>query len=128
MPGKSLSTFAAACALVLASVAQAETSTQAALEHLVDQLRDDGHLEIGAAQVAAAKLIPAVYQQRDYIPAWVSDASVEAVLEAIRNSYDHGLDPEDYHWQAISELRSRVAAGAGAAASSAAARTTCRAP
>ena len=114
MPGKSLSIVGVACALVLATVAQAETSTQAALEHLVGQLRVDGHLEIGASQVAAVELIPEVYERRDYIPAWVSDASVDAVFEAIRNSYEHGLDPEDYHWHAINELRSRVAAGAGA--------------
>jgi murein L,D-transpeptidase YcbB/YkuD len=87
-----------------------------ALERLVGQLRVDGQLEIGASQVAAVEFIPEVYEWRDYIPAWVSDASVDAVLEAIRSSYEHGLDPEDYHWQAINELRSRVAAGAGSEA------------
>lgn len=35
------------------------------------------------------------------------------MLEAIRYSYEQWLDPEDYHRQAIKELRSRVAAGAG---------------
>ncbi len=114
MPGKSLNIVGIACALVLATAVQAETSTQAALEHLVGQLRVEGHLEIGASQVAAVEFIPEVYERRDYIPAWVSDASVDAVLEAVRNSYEHGLDPEDYHWHAIKELRSRVAAGAGA--------------
>lgn len=116
MKSKSLSFVGVACALVLATVAQAETSTQVALERLVGQLRVDGHLEISASQVAAVEFIPVVYERRDYIPAWVLDASVDAVLEAIRNSYEHGLDPEDYHWQAINELRSRVAAGAGSQA------------
>ena len=83
------------------------------VEQLVSQLRVDGHIEIGASQVAAVEFIPEVYERRDYIPAWVSDASVDAVLEAIRNSYEQGLNPEDYHWQAIKELRRRVAAGAG---------------
>ena len=116
MKSKSLSFVGVACALVLATVVQAETSTQVALERLVVQLRVDGHLEISASQVAAVELIPVVYERRDYIPAWVLDASVDAVLEAIRNSYEHGLDPADYHWQAINELRSRVAAGAGSQA------------
>jgi len=116
MQSKSLSFVGVACALVLATLAQAETSTQVALERLVGQLRVDGHLEIGASQVAAVEFIPEVYERRDYIPAWVSDASVDAVLEAIRNSYDHGLDPEDYHWHAINELRIRIAAGAGSVA------------
>ena len=116
MSGKQLTIIGVACALVLATVAQAETSTQVALERLVGQLRVDGHLEISASQVAAVEFIPVVYERRDYIPAWVLDASVDAVLEAIRNSYEHGLDPEDYHWQAINELRSRVATGAGSQA------------
>ena len=116
MSGKQLTIIGVACALVLATVAQAETSTQVALERLVGQLRVHGHLEIGQSQVAAVEFIPAVYERRDYIPAWVSDPSVEAVLEAIRNSYEHGLDPEDYHWLEINELRDRIADGAGAEA------------
>ncbi len=116
MKSKSLSFVGVACAFVLVTVAQAETSTQVALEQLVSQLRVDGHIEIGASQVAAVEFIPEVYERRDYIPAWVSDASVDAVLEAIRNSYEQGLNPEDYHWQAIKELRRRVAAGAGSEA------------
>ena len=116
MKSKSLSFVGVACAFVLVTVAQAETSTQVALEQLVGQLRVDGHIEIGTSQVAAVEFIPEVYERRDYIPAWVSDASVDAVLEAIRNSYEQGLNPEDYHWQAIKELRRRVAAGAGSEA------------
>lgn len=117
MPGIPIKIFWMVFVLVLATLAQADTSSQAALEHLVGQLRVDGSLEIGESQIAAVKLIPAVYERRDYAPAWVSDASVEAVIEAIRYSYDQGLDPDDYHWQAIQELRSRVSAGAGAEAS-----------
>jgi len=116
MSGKPLTITGVACALVLATVAQAETSTQVALERLVGQLRVHGQLEIGQSQVAAVEFIPEVYERRDYIPAWVSDPSVEAVLEAIRNSYEHGLDPEDYHWLEINELRGRIADGAGAEA------------
>jgi murein L,D-transpeptidase YcbB/YkuD len=113
LPGTSIRVFNLAFALLLATAAHADTSSQAALEHLVGQLRADGSLEIGESQIAAVKLIPDVYERRGYTPAWVSDASVEAVLEAIRYSYEQGLDPEDYHRQAIKELRSRVAAGAG---------------
>lgn len=113
MPGTLTNVFCLAFALLFATAAHAATSTQAALEYLVEQLHADGSLEIGESRVAAVKLIPDVYQRRGYTPAWVTDASVEAVLEAIRYSYDQGLDPEDYHWQAIRDLRSRVAAGAG---------------
>jgi len=42
MPVKPLTIVGVACALVLATVAQAETSTQVALERLVGQLRADG--------------------------------------------------------------------------------------
>lgn len=108
--------FCLAFALLLATTAHATTPSQVALEQLVGQLRADGSLEIGESRIAAVKLIPDVYQQRDYTLAWVSDASVEAVLDAIRHSYEQGLEPEDYHWHAIREWRNRVAAGAGPAA------------
>ena len=113
MPVTSIRILCLAFALLFATAAHAATSSQLALEKLVGQLRSDGSLEIGESQVAAVKLIPDVYQRRDYTLAWVSDASVEAVLDAIRQSYEQGLDPEDYHWRPIRELRSRVTAEAG---------------
>ncbi len=113
LPGTTMRSLWIAFVLVVATVAEADTSSQAALERLIEQFRADGSLAIGESQIAAVKLIPAVYERRDYAPAWVSDASADAVMEAIRYSYDQGLDPDDYHWQAIKDLRNRVAAGAG---------------
>ncbi|NPA94553.1 MAG: L,D-transpeptidase family protein, partial [Thermodesulfobacteria bacterium] len=58
--------------------------------------------------VASGVTIPKFYMDRDYQPAWTDEALIDQMLEAIQSSYDHGLDPADYHFTAIKELLDKI--------------------
>ena len=89
-------------------LAAAEPST-AYLEQCVEHLQAEGTLDLGDSQLAASRLIPLLCERFEFRPAWTDRAMVDQLLEGIRSAAGHGLDPDDYHLEAIS---SRLAAGA----------------
>ncbi len=58
--------------------------------------------------VASQITIPKFYMDRNYTPAWTSEKLVKQMVEAIKDSYGHGLNPEDYHLSAIRGLRKKI--------------------
>lgn len=95
---------AAALSLELAAV---EPSSPF-LEQCVERFQAEGSLDLGDARLAAARLIPMLCERFEFRPAWTDRTMVEQLLDGVRGSTSHGLDPADYHLQAIS---SRLAAG-----------------
>jgi murein L,D-transpeptidase YcbB/YkuD len=59
---------------------------------------------IAGQGIADLELLGIFYQRRDYRPAWESSARLDALLEAIRGSFDHGLRPDDYHLESLEAL------------------------
>jgi len=84
-----------------------EPST-AYLEQCVERFQAEGSLDLGDARLAAARLIPLLCERFEFQPAWTDRAMVEQLLDGVRGAASHGLDPADYHLQAI---ESRIAAG-----------------
>nr|WP_240901221.1 L,D-transpeptidase family protein [Thioalkalivibrio sp. XN279] len=60
---------------------------------------------IAGQPLSDLELLGVFYQRRDYRPAWDSGPRLDALLEAIRASFEHGLSPEDYHLEALEALR-----------------------
>jgi len=58
--------------------------------------------------ICGVSLIPAFYQQRGFAPAWCSDEGIfpqtESLIAEIRNAYNEGLRPEDFHLASIELL------------------------
>ena len=48
--------------------------------------------------------VPQFYTNRNYELAWTDKKNIKDLLESIESAYDEGLDPEDYHYQAIQNL------------------------
>jgi murein L,D-transpeptidase YcbB/YkuD len=71
----------------------------------IDTLHETGGLTVGQETIAAVRLIPKLYQDRDFRLIWTRPAMVETLLTAIEEAPDQGLDPNDYHFEAI---RSRL--------------------
>ena len=62
---------------------------------------------VAGEPIRAQEALPAFYESRFFEPAWVSGSDpgvVEDLIQAIRESTRHGLNPEDYHLKKISEL------------------------
>lgn len=82
--------------------------SSAFLEQCVERFQAEGSLDLGDARLAAARLIPMLCERFEFQPAWTDRAMVEQLLDGVRGAASHGLDPTDYHLQAI---ESRLAAG-----------------
>jgi murein L,D-transpeptidase YcbB/YkuD len=100
--------LAAVLAAPLGSPLEAYTSQQELLRARVERLETEGVIDLGDARIVAHRLIPALCERFEFQPAWTDPAMVEQLLAGVRDAETHGLDPSDYHLEAI---ESRLANG-----------------
>lgn len=56
---------------------------------------------ISGQKVAAVTLLPDFYANRDFQPVWSDAARFEELLQVLRDSVTHGLNPDDYHYSTL---------------------------
>ncbi len=61
--------------------------------------------------LAAVGLIPEIYERRGFEVAWTRQEQIDALLQAVEDSYAQGLDPADYHNDQISTADKSIASG-----------------
>src|SRR5262245_2755355 len=74
----------------------------------VEELRVGGRLEALGQPIASRAVLPRVYENREFEPAWENLRRVDELLEMIDQSYLEGLDPSDYHAAALRAFRATV--------------------
>jgi L,D-transpeptidase YcbB len=105
MRSPSITSFClAALALLFTSPVIAD-EIQETLRGRIDTIHETGGLNVGQETMAAVRLIPKIYQDRDFRLVWTRQGMVETLMAAIAEAPNHGLDPTDYHYEAI---RSRL--------------------
>jgi murein L,D-transpeptidase YcbB/YkuD len=67
-----------------------------------------GVLEVQGAPLASHILLPRIYENREFEPAWKTLRQIDSLLAMIDESYLEGLDPNDYHTASLHALRSSV--------------------
>jgi len=77
----------------------------AEIRTLVEELRATGSLTVLAEPVASRELLPQIYENREFAPAWNTLRQIDSLLEIIDESYREGLEPNDYHVQALRAAR-----------------------
>jgi len=75
----------------------------------VEELRTSGRLEVLGQPVASRGVLPHLYENREFKPAWDSLGQVDALLAMVDESYLEGLEPNDYHATALHAFRATVA-------------------
>ena len=70
---------------------------------------------VAGQTVADRWFLARFYERRQFNPAWGSAAKREQLLAAVAGSVRHGLNPEDYHWTALSGLVGALSGEAPAA-------------
>ena len=78
-----------------------EASDVEALRSRVEAIRTGVTREALGETIAATTLLPGFYESRNFRRAWSDSARSGALLRAIRDSERDGLDPSDYHWDAL---------------------------
>ena len=89
----------------------AETGTRDPIRERVERIRAGDTLTIGTETVASVQVLPALYEQHDYAPVWTRSDSIEQLFAALETIDEDGLDATDYHYEALSALRSASATG-----------------
>ncbi len=74
----------------------------------VETLQSGSDLIIDDSSVASTTVLPALYQQRDFMPVWTNPRSVAQLFEALRHIDEDGLDADDYHLAALDTLRAEI--------------------
>jgi L,D-transpeptidase YcbB len=105
--------FAAAAALGCSAIATAQqTDEQDQIRIATEQIRYAGD----AGDLAAAGAVAEFYERRDFLPAWREEERINDLTRAVRDAYDDGLNPADYHLQRIEAELGSVRGGHQASA------------
>jgi L,D-transpeptidase YcbB len=115
---------AAAAALLgswLAHAATPQPTTVAdpsaeAIRVRVDELRYAREYAVRGDRVILADGVAALFEERQFAPAWSNGARLDHLIAALRDVEQDGLDPADYHLATLQALRTELRAPAGLAA------------
>lgn len=97
-PGAKLLLAAAWLAAAAPALAQ---QVEELIRSRVEELAAAGVLDAAGASIAARNLIPKLYAERSFKPAWKSAQQVESLFEVVNDSFLEGLDPDDYHADSV---------------------------
>ena len=95
---------AAALAAFSVPAAAAGDPTVEVLRARVEFAAETGQLAVRGTKVVSGRGLPLLYGDVGYQPLWRDPAKVAELIEAIRDSYDDGLLPVDYHLTALARL------------------------
>ncbi len=74
-------------------------------------------MDVLGERIHAGGLIPGLYETRGYEPAWVTPdgprVAADSLVAVLASADRHGLDPDDYHLEAIRSLRDRLTSADG---------------
>jgi murein L,D-transpeptidase YcbB/YkuD len=74
----------------------------------VEELLVGGRLDVLGQPIASRELLPRIYENREFAPAWTTLRQIDGLLEMIDESYREGLDPNDYHAAALKTVRASM--------------------
>ena len=114
MSRKFLTTFLLGFMLMPAGISIAQTfedSVAVIIKEKLGGAQVTGGFSVGTCQISSLTVIPEIYKRRGYRPIWVDANSVEQLIRAIEETYEDGLDPQDYHWQEIRQQWSMPRSG-----------------
>ncbi|HOX76583.1 MAG TPA: L,D-transpeptidase family protein [Bacteroidales bacterium] len=84
-----------------------------AIKSKLEQLAVDKDLKIAGEKIHSIEYITNLYQKNDYHPFWNKPEYILDAISGIRDSYNDGLLPGDYHLIAITTLQSELTSPRG---------------
>ncbi|HSN51966.1 MAG TPA: L,D-transpeptidase family protein [Woeseiaceae bacterium] len=110
---RTLAKHGLAILLVVAGLAAfaAEPGVQEAIRAEIEQLRETGHLSVDGFEVASGELLARIYENRNFEPAWPDVERTDELIRLVESTAEDGLDPADYHLEALRRVRAKLAAG-----------------
>ena len=75
------------------------------IEPSLDQLQQYGQLGIGGETISRSAALVELYRRNGFEPLWLDQGNAAGLVEAIHDAEAQGLDPREYHLDAISGRR-----------------------
>jgi L,D-transpeptidase YcbB len=100
--------------LPLILFAQEPVSDQ--IKFKIDQLAANKDLKISGEKLHSIEYVANLYSKNDYQPYWSKTEYIDDAISGLKNSYDDGLFPQDYHIDAIRLLQDEIVALPGESA------------
>jgi murein L,D-transpeptidase YcbB/YkuD len=82
-----------------------------AIRERVDRIRYEQSHEVRGARVVLVDLVARFYESRQFAPAWQDPARLDALVAGIDEVVNDGLDPADYHAEALRSYRHDLRTG-----------------
>src|SRR5688572_30918613 len=84
-----------------------------ALRTRVDELRYAQEFSVRGERIILVETVATIFEDRQFAPVWANGARLDHLIAALRDVELDGLDPADYHYAALQELRTELRAPAG---------------
>jgi murein L,D-transpeptidase YcbB/YkuD len=86
--------------------ASAVTSPLAeAIRERIDHLRYEKQQDVRGARIIGNELVAKYYESQQFQPAWQDSAKLDELVTSIEDLRNDGLDPRDYHLEALQSYR-----------------------
>jgi len=105
---ESAAALACAAGLACAAAAQDPLSERDLLRARVEQIQEQPGTLVRGVPIASRRVLPTLYERRDFELAWTREDAREQLLRAIRDSAADGLEPEDYLLGALEALKAEA--------------------
>ena len=76
-----------------------------AIRERIDQLRYDEQHDVRGARIILDDVVAQYYETHQFAPAWQDPARLDALVATIMDVATDGLDPADYHLEALRSYR-----------------------
>ena len=76
-----------------------------AIRDRIDHLRYEKQQDVRGARVIADELVAKYYEAQQFQPAWQNPARLDELVASIEDLHNDGLDPNDYHVEALRSYR-----------------------
>ena len=90
---------------VATAPAAAAASLAEAIRERVDHLRYEQQHDVRGARVVMDELVARYYEGQQFSPAWQDPAKLDELVASIDDLRNDGLDPTDYHLEALQSYR-----------------------
>jgi murein L,D-transpeptidase YcbB/YkuD len=85
-----------------------EASVSDQIRRYIESIQSGGDAVIDGEVVASLRVLPALYEQRNYARVWTRPDSVNQLFDTLDSIDEDGLDASDYHTPALTALRRQI--------------------
>ena len=79
-----------------------------AIRNILESGKNTGEINVEGTVLFSQTTLPEFYANHNYAPAWTDPVNVQDILKIIKESYDEGLNPEDYYFTQIKKYVEQV--------------------